>query len=42
MHHLDAGRLLMLQLKLYLAWLILPLSLIGGDVPIDWRYAMLA
>ena len=42
MHHLDADELPMLQIKKDLALIILPLSLIGGDVPIDWRYAMLA
>ena len=40
MHHLD-GSTSDVTDKNYI-WLILPLSLIGGDVPIDWRYAMLA
>ena len=42
MHHLDAGRITMLQIKIRFGFDYLPLSLIGGDVPIDWRYAMLA
>ena len=42
MHHLDAGRITMLQIKIRFGFDFLPLSLIGGDVPIDWRYAMLA
>ena len=42
MHQLDADGLPMLQTKIDLALIILPLSLIGGDVPIDWRYAILA
>ena len=40
MHYFDAGGLTMLQIKIRFGFDYL--SLIGGDVPIDWRYAMLA
>ena len=42
MHCFDAGGLPMLQIKIRFGFDYLSLSLIGGDVPIDWRYAMLA
>ena len=42
MHHLDAIELPTLQIKIRFGFDYLPLSLIGGDIPIDWRYAMLA
>ena len=42
MHHSDADGTMMLQIKIRFGFDYLPLSLIGGDVPIDWRYAMLA
>ena len=42
MHHLDADRYSMLQIKIRFGFDYLPLLLIVGDVPIDWRYAMAA
>ena len=42
MHHIDADALPMLQIKIRFGFDYLPLLLIGGDVPIDWRYAMAA
>ena len=42
MHHLDADELPMLQIKIRFGFDYFARSLIGGDVPIDWRYAMLA
>ena len=42
MHHLDADDLPTLQIKIRFGFDYLSLLLIGGDVPIDWRYAMAA
>ena len=42
MHHIDADGLPMFQIKIRFGFDYLPLLLIGGDVPIDWRYAMAA
>ncbi len=42
MHHIGVDELPMLQIKIRFGFDYLPLSLIGGDIPIDWRYAMLA